>query len=72
VRVPVCRTSVLDASAVLTQLAHELVAPAPVGVSGVAQLRVLVSDGLGPLYCPGRSADLQRVAERALEALRRV
>jgi hypothetical protein len=70
-RVPLRRGTVVEASHELGLLAHRLVAPGPVGVSGVAQARLLLSNGLGPLYNPGSGDDPRDAAQRAIEALRR-
>jgi hypothetical protein len=40
----------LDAAALLYDLADELARPAPVEARGIAQVRLLLRDGTGPLY----------------------
>jgi len=53
-----------ELAAVSTRLAS-----APVSVRGVAQARVLLGDGGGPLYHPRRDDDLQVAAQTILDAL---
>jgi hypothetical protein len=69
-QVPIARRAVLDAIEELSELASELVAPGPVGASGVAQVQLLISDGTGPLYNPQSRIDLATAVRRAIEALR--
>lgn len=52
-RVPIRRAGVLDAADVLRVLIDHLRARGPVPARGVAQVRVLLTDGSGPLYYPG-------------------
>jgi hypothetical protein len=67
---PVVRTRVVSAGEALERLADELAAPGPVRAGGVALVRLLVTDGVGPLYNPHSRDDLAGVAERAIDALR--
>ena len=68
-RVPVRRSEVRGARDDLRLLAQRLAAPAPVDVRGVAKVRVLLSDGSGPLFW-GRSPDeLSGRIRQAIEAL---
>jgi hypothetical protein len=69
-QVPIARRAVLGATEELSELASELVAPGPVGASGVAQVQLLISDGTGPLYNPHCRTDLATAVKRAIEALR--
>jgi hypothetical protein len=69
-QVPVARSAVLTATEELSRLANELLTPGPVGVGGVAQVQLLISDGTGPLYNPHARTNLAAAAERAIEALR--
>lgn len=69
-RVPVARWSVVSATPELSRLADELILPGPVDARGVAQVQMLITDGMGPLYNPGSGDDLALAAERAIEALR--
>lgn len=49
-RVPVSRAQVLEAESELSLLAQRLSAPGPVAARGVALVRALLGDGVGPLY----------------------
>jgi hypothetical protein len=69
-QVPLARRAVLGALEELSVLTHELVAPGPVGASGVAQVQLLITDGNGPLYNPHSRIDLATAVQRAIEALR--
>jgi hypothetical protein len=69
-QVPVARWSVVSATPELSRLADELIVPGPVDARGVAQVQVLITDGMGPLYNPSSHDDLALAAERAIEALR--
>jgi hypothetical protein len=51
-----CRNRIREASAEFAALSHQLSAPGPVSVRGVAMIRVLVSDGTGPLFQRGTSS----------------
>ncbi|HLH66221.1 MAG TPA: hypothetical protein VKV27_11000 [Solirubrobacteraceae bacterium] len=64
-----CRRQVLAAEPVLRELARMLIAPAPVDVRGVAQARMLVRDGAGPVYSPAAEGRLQELAQAAIDAL---
>jgi hypothetical protein len=67
--VPVRRERVRDASAEFQALIDHLLAPCPLPARGLAQVRVLLSDGSGPLYYPGSPADLRSTVHKAVEAL---
>lgn len=67
--VPLCRHKVLDAHAALEELADRLLAPSPIDARGVAQLRLLLTDGSSPLYDHPQADDLRPSLEAALEAL---
>ena len=65
-RVAGCRivprsTRILEAAGALQMLIDRLRAPAPVPARGVAGVRVLLTDGAGPLYYPGDNDDLELV-----------
>jgi hypothetical protein len=62
-------SEVLAAADQLDALADRLLAPAPVDARGVAQVRLLLSDGAGPLYYRGATEDLRSAAGRALRYL---
>ena len=66
---PIRREEVRAASAELARLADRLLAPAPVSARGVAHVRVLLSDGAGPLYHRGSPVDLVRTVQAAINAL---
>lgn len=66
-RVPVRRTSVLAAQDLIDDITVGLHAPDGVDYRAVARLRVLLSDGTGPLYRSGRGsliAELKAVLAR--------
>jgi hypothetical protein len=69
VRAPTSRGAVAEAREELGLLAARLLAPAPVEARGVAQVRLLLSDGAGPLYWARRSGELRRRINEAREAL---
>jgi hypothetical protein len=50
-------------------LAARLLAPGPVSARGVAQVRLLLTDGCGPLYFDGSGVDLRAALARALADL---
>jgi len=67
--VPVRRDAVIRAWDAFEDLIRGLLAPGPVSVCGVAQVRLLLTDGYGPLYHPDASDDLRLRVQRALDAL---
>jgi hypothetical protein len=68
-RVAVRRPAVLDAADELEVLADRLAAPGPVDVRGVAQVRLLLTDGTGPLYFPRETEELRARLADALSRL---
>ena len=56
--VPVCADRVRACSGDLRQIRDLLAASGPVAASGVAKMRLLLSDGSGPLYRRGRPDEL--------------
>jgi len=68
-RVPVCAEAVRRSRDQLELLAAGLETPAPVAAGGVAAARVLLSDGMGPLFDRRRADDLERSALAALRQL---
>jgi hypothetical protein len=68
-RVAPRRREVLDAAEELDALARRLVAPGPVSAGGVAQVRLLLSDGCGPLYFHGANDTLRTLVSAALDGL---
>ena len=61
--------SVIAAQYDLSRLAAQLRHPDPAPARGIALAQVLLTDGGGPLYRPGRAAALRRAAEDAWLAL---
>lgn len=67
--VPVCRSKVCRSRRTLEELADRLVSGEPLDARGVAQLRLLLSDGAGPLYDHPSANDLEPALERVKVAL---
>jgi len=63
-----CR-NVLDAADVLGRLAERLRSPCPVSARGMAMVKILLTDGTGPLYYPARNGDLAASVDDAISAL---
>jgi hypothetical protein len=53
-RVPVRSAAVQDCAALIDTVCDRLADPLPVRARGMARLRILLADGRGPLYWPGR------------------
>lgn len=68
-RIPVRGQAVAESCDLLLEIAGQLLAPAPVDVRGVAKVRVLLSDGCGPLFDKGREDELRSRALEAAKAL---
>ena len=68
-RVPTQRSEVLAAAWELDRIAETLLTPGPVAASGVAQVRLLLINGAGPLYTRDAPDGLRSAATRALDAL---
>ena len=68
-RVPTQRSEVLAAAWELDRIAETLLTPGPVAASGVAQVRLLLINGAGPLYSRDAPGGLRAAATRALDAL---
>jgi hypothetical protein len=68
-RVSMERSEVLAAAWELERIAETLLTPGPVAASGVAQVRLLLINGAGPLYTRDGPAGLRPAAARALDAL---
>jgi hypothetical protein len=68
-RVPTHRSEVLAAASELDRIAETLLTPGPVAASGVAQVRLLLINGAGPLYSRDAPGGLRAAAARALDAL---
>jgi len=67
--VPVCRAKVVRAQRTLEDLAERLDGDEPLNACGLARLRVLLSDGTGPVYDRPHADDLAPALERAIAAL---
>ncbi len=68
-RVPLNRRAVLDASSEIEELRHRLLEPGMVSARGVAQARVLLTAGRGPLRGRDGVHTLGRVVRDAAQAL---
>jgi hypothetical protein len=66
---PVCWRQVVRSRPLLEELAVRLASPGPVDARGVAQLRLLLTDGTSPLFGRPRAEELEAVLEAALDAL---
>ena len=51
--IPLDRSAVAAAVGLIDQVVQRLTGPRPVSARGVARLRLLLSDGAGPMYWPG-------------------
>lgn len=69
-RVPLNRNQVLEAEDDLRLLASRLQSPARVSARGVAKVRLLLTDGCGPLFYPRGTKDLGTAVRDATSALR--
>jgi hypothetical protein len=67
-RVPIVSHQINGCSSLFDDVTMRLHSPRPVRAEGMARLRVLLSDGTGPLYCDG-GASLAVELRAALEAL---
>jgi hypothetical protein len=63
------RAAVLEAAGELDAVARRLLEPRPVSASGVARVRLLLTDGCGPLYFPGTGETLRAAVAAALSGL---
>lgn len=68
-RVPICRAKILRSRETLEALADRLVSADPVDACGVARVRLLLSDGSGPIYARPAADDLQPALQRTLVSL---
>lgn len=68
-RIPVRRDRILEAADALQMLIDRLLASVPVPARGVAGVRILLTDGAGPLYYPGDSDDLNTLVLEIVEQL---
>jgi hypothetical protein len=67
--VPICRSKVWRCRHTLEEVADRLAGSEPLDARGVAQLRLLLSDGAGPLYDHPGANDLAPALRRAVAAL---
>jgi hypothetical protein len=67
--VPICRRKMLRSTPSLEELADRLTSGGPVDARGVAQLRLLLSDGHGPVYDRPAIDDLEPALRKAMNAL---
>jgi hypothetical protein len=68
--VPICRRKILNARAALETITDHLQDPGPVATPGIAQIRLLLKDGSGPLYEHPFADDLREPLEAAIAALK--
>jgi hypothetical protein len=68
-QIPLHRRAVLSAADQLEELAARLLAPGPLAARGIAQVRLLLTDGRSPIYCGSSTEELLAAASRALSAL---
>jgi hypothetical protein len=68
-RVPLNRERVLESEHDLALLASRLQSPSRVSVRGVAKVRVLLTDGCGPLFYSRSATDLRDAVREATTAL---
>ena len=67
--VPICRSKVWRCRHTLEDVADRLAGGEPLDARGVAQLRLLLSDGAGPLYDHPGADDLEPALQRVVAAL---
>jgi hypothetical protein len=63
------RGAVLEAADELDAVVQRLREPRPVAAGGVARVRLLLTDGCGPLYLPVAGQTLRTAVEAALDGL---
>jgi hypothetical protein len=68
-RVPVARGNVLDAADGLTALVEALSRQVPLSARGLAELELLMGDGVGPVYNPNSPERLPLVVHELLRTL---
>ena len=67
--IPVCRSKVRRSRRTLEAVAERLVADEPLDARGLAQLRLLLTDGAGPVYDHPGANDLEPALRRVMAAL---
>jgi hypothetical protein len=68
-RIPFHRRAVLSAGDQLEELATRLLTPGPLAARGIAQVRLLLTDGRSPIYYGSSTEELLAAVSRALTAL---
>jgi hypothetical protein len=68
--VPICRRKVHRSRQTLSKLAERLLSNEPLDARGLAQIRLLLSDGAGPIYLDPAADDLEPALARAMTALK--
>jgi hypothetical protein len=63
------RGAVIEAADGLDAVAQRLLEPRPVAARGVARVRLLLTDGCGPLYVPAAGETLRTAVAAALDGL---
>jgi len=67
--IPICRSKVWRSRQALEEVADRLLGSEPLDARGLAQLRLLLSDGAGPLYDHPGANDLRPALQRVMAAL---
>ncbi|MGN6170279.1 MAG: hypothetical protein ACTHQQ_19225 [Solirubrobacteraceae bacterium] len=67
--VPICRRKIIAAQELIEATASRLVEDRPVSARGVAQIRLLLTDGLSPVYGDPNGRDLLPLVRAAMAAL---
>jgi hypothetical protein len=67
--VPICRSKIRRSRDTLEDLADRLLSDGPLDARGLAQIRLLLSDGAGPFYDRPSANDLAPALESAIAAL---
>jgi len=67
--VPICRSKVRRSKGTLEKLGDRLLGDGPLDARGLAQLRLLLSDGAGPIYSHPGANDLEPALQCVLTAL---
>lgn len=68
-QVPIQRARVLEAAENFRALIDTLRAPCPLPARGIASVRLLLSDGCGPLHHPGSNESLGAIVDRVVTEL---
>jgi hypothetical protein len=67
--VPICRRKVHRSRQTLSELADRLLSDQALDARGLAQIRLLLSNGAGPIYVAPAANDLEPALARAMAAL---